>query len=214
MPMALPRIAGALLALVGATLGAIGLWFAAQLGSHGTASFTAHPAPKSPVLIGPDVLNRVDGPVTITAYGAGSSPVTISAAAPSDAQALLGKSKATLVTGVELGGWKLRTEVRDGGEAPAVASADLWRNTAAGNGSASMRIEQADAPETVVVTAPEGVQRVVATWADSTWFVTAVIVALVGLALLLGGVLLLVRSRRKQPEPVVESEPVLDGGAA
>ena len=65
------RVVGALLALVGLALTAAGVWLAAELGSSGTAQFTVHPATADPVLIGPDVLNRVDADVVVTATPTG-----------------------------------------------------------------------------------------------------------------------------------------------
>lgn len=196
MPRVVTRIAGALLALVGVALGALGLWFATQLGSSGTASFTARPTSATSIVVGPEILNRVDGAVRVTAHGNVSDPVTIVVAAPSDARAFLAEHAVTEVSGVEVSGWKLLTTSRTGTPAGPVDTADLWRNTSSGAGSASVRIVQSDAPETVVISAPKGVERLVLTWTDSSWFVTAVITSLVGLALLFGGVLLLVRGRR------------------
>lgn len=200
MPALVDRVVGALVALIGVALAALGVWFATQLGSAGTATFTATPKPTAPVVIGPDVLNRVDGDVRVTAYGKGSEPVTLAVAAPSDVRALLGKSATGTVTGVEVVGWKLRMSEQPGAAAPAVATADLWRDSASATGSASVTIRQSDAPESVVVSSPAGLDRVELTWTDSTWFVTAVITALVGLALLLGGILLLLRSRKTTME--------------
>ncbi|HOT57147.1 MAG TPA: hypothetical protein PL014_08395, partial [Ornithinibacter sp.] len=60
-------VVGALLAVLGLVLTVIGAWFATQLGSSGTAQFTARPATTDPVIIRPSVLNRVESDVVVTA---------------------------------------------------------------------------------------------------------------------------------------------------
>ena len=63
------RVVGALLALAGLALTVVGVWFATQLGTSGTAEFTVRPATGDPLVIRPDVLNRVDADVVVTATG-------------------------------------------------------------------------------------------------------------------------------------------------
>ena len=55
-----------------------------------------------------------------------------------------------------------------------------------------MTLAQSDAPQTVVVLTEKGrLSTVTVTWVHKAWFVQAVVAALVGLALLAGGALLL-----------------------
>ncbi|MGL5865361.1 MAG: hypothetical protein ACRCYX_05720, partial [Dermatophilaceae bacterium] len=61
------RLGGVLLALAGVVVTAAGGWFAIQLGTGGTAEFTMRPSSTAPVLIGPDLLNRVDADIVVTA---------------------------------------------------------------------------------------------------------------------------------------------------
>ena len=88
------RVVGALLALVGLALTVAGVWLAAELGSSGTARFTVHPATADPVLIGPDVLNRVDSDVVVTATPPAGGSVWMALANPSDADAVVGELEA------------------------------------------------------------------------------------------------------------------------
>ena len=96
------RVVGALLALAGLALTAVGVWFAVQLGPSGTAAFSVHPATTDPVLIGPDVLNRVDADVVVTATPSDGATVWMALANPSDATAVLGPARHVDVTGVSV----------------------------------------------------------------------------------------------------------------
>ena len=94
MATIITRVVGALLALVGLVLTVVGVWFAAQLGTSGTAEFTVRPGTADPVLIGPDVLNRVDADVVVTATPSDGASVWMALANPSDATAVVGGSEA------------------------------------------------------------------------------------------------------------------------
>ena len=80
--MLIQRVAGALLALVGLVAAVVGAWFLAHLGTSGTATFTAEPGQRV-VVLEPDVLNRVDAPVTIEAVTEDGAPVSVRAGRPS-----------------------------------------------------------------------------------------------------------------------------------
>ncbi|KRE61304.1 hypothetical protein [Nostocoides sp. Soil756] len=192
------RAVGALLALVGLALIVVGVWFATQLGGSGTAQFTVHPQPGRPVLITPDVLNRVDGDVTVTATTAGDGRVWMALANPSDATAVLKDARRVEVTGVDVRDWALLTTSRGGGEPPALGTADLWRQQDDGTGRVSLTVEQSQAPESVVVAADSGsITTLTLTVTDKRWFVEAVVAALVGLFLLAAGAVALWPRRRR-----------------
>lgn len=186
------RLAGVLLALVGLALTALGVWFATQLGSAGTAVFTARPDTTDPVLIRPDVLNRLDVDVTVTATTGEGGTVWMALANPSDATAVLGSAKHVDVTGVDLQDWALETAVIGAGAASELGAADLWRQQDEGDGSVTLTVQQSEAPETLVV-ATDGapLRSLTFTVVDKTWFVEAVVAALVGLFLFVVGVVLL-----------------------
>ena len=188
----LKRLVGALLALVGLALTVLGVWFATQLGTSGTAEFTVRPTSGEPLVIRPDVLNRVDADVAVTATPAPGGSVWIALANPSDATAVLGDSRYTRVTGVDVRDWLLTTrQVGSGEAAEGLGVADLWRQQDSGEAPVTLTVEQDEAPETLVV-ASEGAPLRSLTFAvtDKTWFVEAVVAALVGLFVLVVGVLL------------------------
>jgi hypothetical protein len=194
------RLIGALLALAGLALTVVGVWFATQLGTSGTAEFTARPDTTDPVLIRPDVLNRLDADVTVTATAAPGGTVWMALANPSDATALLGPARHVAVTGVSVQDWRLETTVRGSGPSSELGAADLWRQQDEGARTVRLTADQAEAPETLVVKSEGAPLRTVTfAVADKTWFVEAVVAALVGLFLLVTGVVLLWPRRHDDP---------------
>ncbi|WP_377641258.1 hypothetical protein [Oryzobacter terrae] len=188
----LTRLVGVLLALVGLALTVLGGWFATELGTSGTAQFTVRPATSDPIVIRPEVLNRVDADVVVTATPAAGGRVWMALANPSDATAVLGDSRHTRVTGVDVRDWLLTTRSAGSGDAAeGLGVADLWRQQDQGDLPVTLTVEQAEAPETLVVASEGGPLRSL-TFAvtDKTWFVEAVVAALVGLFVLVVGVLL------------------------
>jgi hypothetical protein len=83
-------------ALLGLALAVFGAWFAFILGPKGTAAF--HATSNAPLVLGPNVLNRVTAPVTVTASAA-SGPVFLGAAVPQDTDELVGQAKHNFVAG-------------------------------------------------------------------------------------------------------------------
>ncbi len=192
------RVVGALLALVGLALTAVGIWFAAQLGTSGTAEFVVHPATADPVLIGPDVLNRVDSDVVVTATPTAGGSMWMALANPSDADAVVGDSKHLAVTGVTVSDWSLDTTSTGTGTAPELGAADLWRQQDEAKGPVTLTVKQSGAPETLVVKAQGGqLSSLTMKVTDKSWFVEAVVAALIGLFLLVAGVVLLTARHRR-----------------
>jgi hypothetical protein len=197
------RVVGVLLALVGLALTAAGVWLAVELGSSGTARFTVHPATADPVLIGPDVLNRVDSDVVVTATPPAGGSVWMALANPSDADAVVGSSKHLAVTGVSVRDWTLLTTTTGTGTAPELGAADLWRQQDDAEGPVSLTVEQSEAPETLVVASQGGeIGSLTLTVVDKSWFVEAVIAALIGLFLLVVGIVLVTARRARHVVPV------------
>lgn len=203
------RTASAALTVVGVAVLGIGLWLVAHLGTSGTATFSASPKGVAAVLVGPDVLNRVDAPVTVTARAAGGEAVFIGAAAPADAQAVLASSPYASVTGVDVTDWALTastgtstpgTSPAGTSATPALAQSDVWRSSASGGGRTSLVLSQAFAPESLVVGSAHGatsaLESVTLEWEHHAWFFQALVVTVVGLLLTLAGAAGLWRSRR------------------
>lgn len=209
MSTLIQRVAGAALALVGLAAAILGGWFLANLGTSGTATFTAAPGERV-VVLGPDVLNRVDHPIEVTASGSGE--LWAGTARPSDVEALLGDGARTQVTGVEVGDWALTTTEAGSDGSVDPAGLDIWQDSDTASGEISRTIEQAQAPQTLLVAAPEGaeIESVTMTVADSGWGTTALVTLVAGLLLLAAGLVLLVRTgllRRTRGE-TEDTEPV------
>lgn len=192
MPRSAAKVIGVVLALLGLVLTGAGSWFAAHLGGTGTATFTARPGSSTPVLIDPSILNRIDGPVRVTATGAKGSTVWMGLAAPSDAEAVVGSAEHLVVTGVNVRDWTALTSSTGSGPLDAAPAADVWQRHAAGKADVSMTVRQAQAPQTLLIDAEGGaIETVTLSWIHKAWFVQAIVSALLGLALLAGGALLL-----------------------
>jgi hypothetical protein len=183
------RVVGVVLALLGAALTVVGLWFAVQLGPSGTAEFTARPPGPGPVVMRPAVLNRVDADVLVTATPAAGGSVWMALANPSDADAVLGGSRRVEVTGVTVRDWRLVMGGRGDTAAAELGAADLWRQQNQARGPVSLTVTQDDIPETLVVAADRPLESLRMTITDKRWFVEAVVAALVGMFLLAAGVL-------------------------
>jgi hypothetical protein len=100
--------------------------------------------------------------------------------------------------------WSLDTTHEGAGPAPDLASADIWHSTRTGTGTAYLGVDQADAPEALVIASADGspvdVHSVTVTVQRRTWFFQAVLTALVGLlAAVAGGVGLRQQWRHARP---------------
>lgn len=199
------RVGGAVAALIGLLLGVAGLWLLTHIGTSGTASFSATTEGTRSVVLTPSVLNRLDAPVRVTITPSPGGTVWTALAAPSDAAAILGSGAHREVTGVSTRPWALQTSERGAGASPEpaeVTGADVWRAEDRGDGPVTVTVRQQDAPETLVAVAEDGSIAEV-TWSAQrgTWFGQALLVTGVGVLLLAGGVVLLVRSRpRRTPQ--------------
>lgn len=196
MALIVKRIIGALLVLLGLLVLAVGMWFTSHLDASGAARFEASLRGDRPVLLQPDLLNRIDGPVSVTATTAGDGQVWMGLVSPRDATQFVGKAAYTTITGVDPREWRAVTADRGAGDLPDPAKAEIWRDQVVAAGQASLTIEQAQAPETLLITAKPGpLTSVVVTFTEKAWFVKAVVGALLGVFLLLAGALLLWSAR-------------------
>lgn len=204
MATILTRVGGALLALVGLALTVVGVWFAAQLGTSGTAELTVRPDTTEPVLIGPNLLNRVDTDVVVTATPTAGGSVWMALANPSDATAVVSGSQHVAVTGVSVSGWRLLTARSGTDTAPELWVADLWREQDDAKGPVTLTVQQSRAPETLVVQSQGGqLDSLTIKVSNTSWFVEAVLASLIGVFLLAAGVVLLTARRRRQHGAVV-----------
>lgn len=206
------RALAALLTVAGLVLLALGTWFTINLGSSGSATFTTTPARGGLVVLEPSVLNRVDGAVTVTAHARGGSEVWIGRAAPSDVKAVLDATQRTMVTGAHMRDWTLTT-TRSGSEAvESLSGSDIWRSSTQGRGTVRLVLDQAHAPESLVITGADGkaadLSSVVVTAQNRTWFFQSLLAALVGLLATAAGVATLVNLGRAKSSRPTPAEPV------
>jgi hypothetical protein len=186
--------------VIGLALLGVGGWFTHHLGSSGSATFRAEPGTRV-VVLEPSVLNRVDDPLTITATAGSGGTVWMGRTTPSDAAAIVGGARHTAITGAHIRSWTL-DESRKGTGAPvgSLAAADVWRQAVTGKGSATVEIDQGDAPESLIVTTQDGtgsIQSVSLTVERRTWLFQSLLAALVGLLAAVGGGAGLVASWRR-----------------
>lgn len=204
MPQALTRALAAVLALLGVACAAVGIWLMSSLGTDGRATFTAQPGTRT-VVLPPSVLNRVDSDVTVEAEAPGA--VWMGLARPSDVDSVMKDAEVARATGVSVPSWTLRTSTSGSGTADP-AGYDLWEGRSTGEGTAKITVDQEAAPQTLVVSAPEGeeIGSVTMSVSDTGWFTRAVVLTLLGLALLVPAVLMLLRSRRRDDAEQVDGE--------
>lgn len=221
MSIVATRALFAALTVIGLALLVVGAWFTFHLGSSGSAVLRTTPARGAVVVIEPSVLNRVDRPVSITAVAAPGTTIWIGRAAPTDAQAIVGGADRTSVTGARVRDWTLLQSRAGAGPAPDLAAADIWRQTATGNGRVRLHLDQTGAPESVVIAAPDGtpvdLTSLRVTVERRTWFFQALLVTLVGLLATVAGAAGLWHNRPRrakgvakgpggQPEPKTQTD--------
>jgi hypothetical protein len=191
----------AAVAVIGLVLLLVGAWFTVHLGSSGSAVFRATPAKGAVVVVEPSVLNRIDRPVTITAVAAPGTSIWMGRTSPSDARAIVGGADHTTVEGAHVRDWSLVQSRSGTGSAPRLGTADIWRQTATGAGRVRLNVDQAGAPESVVIAAPDGkpvdLTSLTVTVTRPTWFFQALLAALVGLLAVAGGATGLWQNRQR-----------------
>ena len=210
------RVLLAALTGIGLVLLVVGAWFTSHLGTSGSATFRAAPG-TGVVVLEPSVLNRVDDPVDVTATTKDGGQVWIGRTSPSDAKAVVGSAEHTSITGSRVSTWSLaKTTSGSGAPAADLAGADVWRQTVSGKGHAHVEVDQGDAPEALVVTAPGSgtVTSVTLTISRGTWFAQSLLTALVGLILAAVGAVGLIGTWRRSSGGPAEGADRTDGTPA
>lgn len=170
--------------VLGAALAIFGAWNAFSLGPSGEARFTVTAKDPGTLVVEPDVLNSVGVPVRITATRSDGGSVMVVVAPSVDARAVLARSAVATVSGVHYPARRLDLRASGAGSSPGVRTADVWRLSATGAGSAKLVVNQGYGPETAVVASADasplrGITMTL-TWADRSWFFDALAVALIG----------------------------------
>lgn len=172
------------MAAVGIVLAVLGAWIVVKLGPSGEADFSVTSNAPRAIVVPPDVLNSVDVPVRVTASRRDGSLVRLVAGPSADARAILAGSAVSTVSGVRYPAGAL--DLRDSGSGALgdIGTADVWRLSAQGRGSAELVVDQERAPETVVVisgdTAALKDVTMTLTWASRTWFFEALAAVMIG----------------------------------
>jgi hypothetical protein len=198
------RIAVAVAAVLGLALAVFGAWFAFVLGPKGTASFEA--TSNAPLVIGPNVLNRVNAPVTVSADAA-SGPVFLGAAVPQDVDQLVGQAKHNFVASASFPGRTLTIEQLGSGDLPDPSGSHIWRSSADG----SITVTQDQAPQSVLVYPSKGGSvDVDVTVARNTWFLQSLVALVVGLIVVAFAGGWLWQHWRTVPEPAPDGDATAD----
>lgn len=191
------RVSGALVALLGLALAGLGAWLLSSLGTSGTATFTAEPE-ADVVVLDPQVLNRVDSPMSVTVSSEPGARLWAGVARPSDAGPALGDGARTRIGPADVSDWSLGTTEEGSGEASDPTAAEVWQRASTSDGSITVTIDQAEAPQTLVVAAPQGQQldEVEMSTTDGSWGAWAIGLLVGGIVLVLLGLGLLLLARR------------------
>lgn len=171
------------MAVLGLALAALGAWTALKLGPAGEVHFSATSKATGAIVVGPGILNSLNLPVRIKATRGDGGAVWMAAAPSPDAGAVLAKSAVSTVSGVHLPAGTLDLRVSGAGALPAISTADIWRVSSKGAGSAELVVGQGRGPETAVVTSGDATAltnvTVTLTWAQKPWFFEALAMAVI-----------------------------------
>jgi hypothetical protein len=184
LPATVRQVLSVVVLLLGGVLAIFGAWNAFKLGPSGEARFSVTSKAPGVLVVEPDVLNAVDVPVRITATRGDGGGIRLLVAPSTDARAVLARSVVSTVSGVHYPAGTLDLRASGVGAPTNLSTADVWRLSAKGAGSAQLVVNQGSGPETAVVasgdaTALRGVTLTL-TWADRAWFFDALAVAVIG----------------------------------
>ncbi len=184
MPAAARRVLGAVTAVLGIALAALGAWTALNLGPSGEAHFSATSTATGAIVVEPDVLNSLNIPVRIKVTRADGGAVWLAVAPFTDARAVLARSAVSTVSGVRYPAGTLDLRASGSGALPDISTADVWRISAKGAGSTALLVDQGRGPETAVVTSGDATAltnvTMTLTWAQRPWFFEVLTAAVIG----------------------------------
>ncbi len=184
MPAAVRRVLGVIVVVLGGALAIFGAWNAFSLGPSGEARFSVTSKDPGALVVQPDILNSVGVPVRITATRGDGGGIRLLVAPSVDARAILARSAVSTVSGVHFPAGTLDLRASGAGALTGISTADVWRLSATGAGTAQLVVNQGSGPETAVVTSGDATAlrgvTMRLTWADPAWFFDAVAVAVIG----------------------------------
>ena len=184
MPAPARRVLGAVMAVLGIALAALGAWTALKLGPSGEAHFSATSKATGAIVVEPDVLNALNVPVRVTATRDDGGAVWLAAAPSTDARAVLARSAVSTVSGVHYPAGTLDLRASGAGALPDISAADVWRLFANGAGSTELVVDQGRGPEMAVVRSGDTTAltdlTMTLTWANRSWFFEALTAVVIG----------------------------------
>jgi len=184
VPASTRRVLGALMAAVGVVLVVVGSWTVVKLGPSGEARFSATSKAPGAVVVTSDVLNCMDAPVQVTATRRDGGAVLLAVAPSPDARAILATSAASTVSVMHYPAGTMDLRASGAGALTGADTADIWRLSDKGAGSAELVVDQGRGPETAVITSGDTTSltdlTVTLAWANRAWFFEALLVAMIG----------------------------------
>jgi hypothetical protein len=184
VPAQARRVIGAVMAVLGIALAALGAATALKLGPDGETHFTATSKATGAIVVEPGVINSLNIPVRVTATRRDGGAVWLAAAPSNDARAVLARSAVSTVSGVHYPAGTLALRASGAGALPDISTADVWRLSSEGMGSTELVVDQGRGPETAVVTSgdltPLTDVTVTLTWAQRSWFFAALTAVVIG----------------------------------
>jgi hypothetical protein len=184
VPTTTRRVLGVVVAVLGAALTVFGAWTALKLGPSGEVRFSVTSKAPGAIVVQPDVLNSVDVPVRVRATRSDGGAVLVVVAPSADARAVVATSAVSTVTGVHYPAGTLDLRASGAGALTGTNTADVWRLSAKGTGSAQLVVNQGAGPETAVVTSADSSAlrdvTMTLTWAARSWFFEALALAVIG----------------------------------
>ena len=189
----------------------VGAWMVVKLGPSGSAQFSTTSKAPGAIVVPAGVLNTVDVPVHVKVTRGDGGAVLLAAAQSADARAILATSSVSTVSAVHYPSGSLDLRASGTGALPEIGSADIWRLSSRGVGSAELLVDQARAPETLVVASGDSTAlkdvTVTLTWADHAWFFEALAMGTLG-AVLAAFAFNDLWQGRATPDPVVAGAPL------
>lgn len=184
MPTTTRRVLGVVVAVLGAAFTVFGAWTALKLGPSGEVRFSVTSKAPGALVVEPDVLNSVDVPVRVRATRSDGGALRVVVAPSADARAIVATSAVSRVSGVHYPRGTLDLRASGAGELTGLDTADVWRLSAKGTGSAQLVVNQGAGPETAVVASGDATPlrdvTVTLTWAARSWFFEALALAVIG----------------------------------
>jgi hypothetical protein len=181
------RALAAVAAALGTVLVVAGAWMVVVLGPSGKAQLSATSKAPGALAVTPGVLNALDVPVRVSVTRPDGGALFLGVAPSPDARSILAGSAVSTVAGAHYPQGNLDLHASGKGALSDISTADIWRLSAKGAGSAALVVDQGVGPETLVVASGDSTAladaTVTLTWNNRAWFFEALAMAMIGAVL-------------------------------